>query len=120
MAVFNGTGGNDSLIGTDGEDIFNESSLGQDVLVGGGGYDTAIIDYSGIGQQAVGGSIGYSSGGLHSMIQSADQSILVDTYEIEKLDIKTGSLNNGFQSTFRKCLDGASPSMLEAARTTSV
>lgn len=51
MAVFNGTGGNDSLIGTDGDDIFNESSLGQDVLVGGGGYDTAIIDYSGIGRR---------------------------------------------------------------------
>ena len=89
MPTFNGTSGNDSLIGTDGDDLFN-SSTGSDVMIGGAGYDRAVIDYSAPGNASYGQSI-YNLNGLYARFYSADGSSSVELYEIEDIEIRTGS-----------------------------
>ena len=45
MPIFNGTDGNETIIGTAGDDTFN-ASRGQDVLSGAAGIDTLIAEIS--------------------------------------------------------------------------
>ncbi len=89
MPTYTGTTGSDTLTGTDSDDIFY-SSLGGDIIVGGGGYDTAIIDYSAItGSTSVGQSVQLDSfyGGLNAVFRAPDGITSVEIHQVENIQL---------------------------------
>jgi len=94
VANYNGTDGNDQLIGTDEDDIFY-SSLGDDTMAGRGGRDKAIIDYSAGG---TGESYAQNFGNQNGIYASfrGPQNRVVRIYEIEDIEFLASAASDVF------------------------
>lgn len=95
MGTYNGTDGNDVLVGTSDDDIFY-SSKGQDIFDGKGGYDKAIIDFSAGGTgESYPHSFQYMYDGLYASFRGP-QDKRVELIGIEEIEFHGNAASDQF------------------------
>lgn len=109
MSVFDGSDGNDTIIGTDGDDVFHLSK-GQDILSGRGGIDTLIADLSLATTSGAPSSVSVDDAGLKGTIRAGELGAppfwSTEFLGMEHVQITTGATNDGFYLTFDRTIAG--------------
>jgi Ca2+-binding RTX toxin-like protein len=107
MPIFNGTDGNETIIGTAEDDTFN-ASRGQDVLSGAAGLDTLIADFTAATGGNTGGNFSVDEFGLKGTLRGGELGVppfwWTEFFAFEHIQFRTGATNDYFYLDFGRTI----------------
>lgn len=114
MAIFVGTNGNDSIIGTSDDDTVNPLR-GRDIVNAGAGIDTLIVDYSLSNTPLVYSQIFDSGSSYYGWLGSTSGADRVDFDGVERIDFRASRFNDSLNVSLQEATPSGSFSLYGGA-----